>query len=43
MAKENNKDRILKLLKECKNHQTAESIEWSINKNHGRLYFLTYN
>ena len=26
MAKENNKDRILKLLKECKNHQTAESI-----------------
>ena len=29
MAKENNKDRILKLLKECKNHQTAESIKYS--------------
>ena len=31
MAKENNKDRILKLLKECKNHQTAESIAVQLN------------
>ena len=35
MAKENNKDRILKLLKECKNHQTAESnavkLKYQIN------------
>ena len=31
MAKENNKDRILKLLKECKNHQTAESIAAQLN------------
>ena len=45
MAKENNKDRILKLLKECKNHQTAESIavQLNIQRKHGRLYFLTYN
>ena len=31
MAKENNKDRILKLLKECKNHQTAEIIAVQLN------------
>ena len=36
MAKENNKDRILKLLKECKNHQTAESIAVQLNI---RVYF----
>ena len=54
MAKENNKDRILKLLKECKNHQTAESIAVQLNIQRNtasgilnelvsRLYFLTYN